>query len=86
VVELEAGSVVKIEVGSTDVSGSAATDSAVQPLVQQQPVVQETALRTPDQRPGLRIFKENQKLYIPLYQDGEMETLRASRPGVPLWN
>ena len=61
-------------------SGSTATNWWEQPLVQQQPVVQEPALRTSDQRPALRIFEQNPKLYKLLYLDGEMETLRASRP------
>jgi len=80
------GSVVKIEVGSTYVQVQQPLIVREQPLVQQQPVVQEPALRTPNQRPALRILEQNPKLYILLYQDGEMETPRASRPGVPLWN
>ena len=84
-VELEAGSVFKIEAGFMDVQVQQPLIVQEQLLVQQQPAVQEPALRTPDQRPALRIFVGKPKLYILLYQDGEMETLTASRPGLKLW-
>jgi len=76
--------VVKIEAGSMDVQVQQPPILREQPLVQQQPVVQEPALQTTDQQPPLRIFEENLKLYILLYQEGDVETLRASRLGVTL--